>query len=47
MLLVHPVNEVIRFLPALVAVFLVGHASSDNLWWHVGAGACLSRAIRR
>jgi putative membrane protein len=37
MLLVHPVNEVIRFLPALVAVFFVGHASSDNLWWHVGA----------
>lgn len=39
MLLVHPVNEVIRFLPALVAVFFVGHASSDNLWWHVGAVA--------
>ena len=36
MLLVHPVNEVIRFLPALVAIFFVGHSSSDSIWWHAG-----------
>lgn len=39
MLLVHPVNEVIRFLPALVAVFLLGSHSGDDLWWHLLAVA--------
>ena len=36
MLLVHPVNEVVRFLPALVAIFFVGHSSSGDIWWHIG-----------
>ncbi len=35
MLLVHPVNEVVRFLPALVAIFFVGRSSSGDIWWHV------------
>jgi len=36
MLLVHPVNEVVRFLPALVAIFFVGHTSGGDFWWHAG-----------
>jgi len=37
MLLVHPVNEVVRFLPALVAVFFVGSHSGGDVWWHLVA----------
>jgi putative membrane protein len=39
MLLVHPVNELVRFLPALVAVFVVGSTSGRHDWWHVAAVA--------
>jgi putative membrane protein len=39
MLLVHPVNEVIRFFPALLAAFLIGSSSGDGGWWHVAAVA--------
>lgn len=39
MLLVHPVNEVIRFFPALIAAFLIGSSSGDGGWWHVAAVA--------
>lgn len=39
MLLVHPVNETIRFLPALVAIFFVGSRSPRDVWWHAGAVA--------
>jgi putative membrane protein len=39
MLLVHPVNEVIRFFPALLAAFLLGSSSGDGGWWHVAAVA--------
>ncbi|MGH3413774.1 MAG: PH domain-containing protein [Marmoricola sp.] len=36
MLLVHPVNELLRFLPAVVGVFVVGESSGDGgVWWHV------------
>ncbi|MET3962059.1 putative membrane protein [Marmoricola sp. OAE513] len=34
MLLVHPVNEVIRFLPFLVGVFLLGSGGEDGGPWH-------------
>ncbi len=40
MLLVHPVTELIRFLPALAAIFLFGRASGPDdgsRWWHYGA----------
>ena len=39
MLLVHPVNEVIRFFPALIAAFLIGSSSGEGGWWHVAAVA--------
>ncbi|MFL6173774.1 MAG: PH domain-containing protein [Marmoricola sp.] len=34
MLLVHPVNEVIRFLPVIIGLFLVGSGGDDNGPWH-------------
>lgn len=37
MLLVHPVNEVIRFLPVLVGVSFVGSHSTEGLLWHLVA----------
>jgi putative membrane protein len=37
MLLVHPVNEVIRFFPALIAAFLIGSSSGEGGWWHFAA----------
>lgn len=37
MLLVHPVNEVIRFFPALLAAFVIGSSSDDGGWWHFAA----------
>jgi putative membrane protein len=39
MLLVHPVNELIRFLPAVVAVFVLGTTGEGHTWWHVAAVA--------
>lgn len=39
MLLVHPVNELVRFLPALVGVFLIGQSGDGHTWWHLGAVA--------
>lgn len=36
MLLVHPIREVVRFLPALVAVFLAGSASGQDAWHYLG-----------
>lgn len=37
MVLVHPVNEVVRFLPALVGVFLIGNSTEGGGWWHIAA----------
>jgi putative membrane protein len=37
MLLVHPVREVIRFFPALVAAYVIGSSSDDGGWWHYAA----------
>ncbi|MFL6024039.1 MAG: PH domain-containing protein [Marmoricola sp.] len=34
MLLVHPVNEVIRFLPVIIGIFLVGSGGGDGGPWH-------------
>lgn len=41
MLLVHPVVELVRFLPALVGVFVVGGSVGDGepTWWQVGSVA--------
>ncbi|HEU4567931.1 MAG TPA: PH domain-containing protein [Marmoricola sp.] len=34
MLLVHPVNELVRFLPLVVGVFFLGSSTEGNTWWH-------------
>ncbi|HET6167913.1 MAG TPA: PH domain-containing protein [Marmoricola sp.] len=34
MLLVHPVNEVVRFLPVIVGIFVLGSSGEDNGPWH-------------
>nr|WP_232523228.1 PH domain-containing protein [Nocardioides sp. MAH-18] len=34
MLLVHPVRELVRFLPALFAIFVAGTAAGRTDWWH-------------
>ena len=37
MLLVHPVNEVVRFFPALLAAYVIGSSSDNGGWWHLAA----------
>ncbi len=34
MLLVHPVNEVVRFLPVIIGIFLLGSGGEDGGPWH-------------
>lgn len=34
MLLVHPVNEVIRFLPVIIGIFVLGSSGNDDGPWH-------------
>ena len=34
MLLVHPVNELVRFLPLVIGVFFLGNSAEGNEWWH-------------
>lgn len=41
MLLIHPVTEGIRFLPALVAVFIAGRTSDGHDWWQLAAVAAV------
>ena len=36
MLLVHPVAEAVRFLPALVVLFVNGRSSGRSQWWDLG-----------
>jgi putative membrane protein len=49
MLLVHPIREVLRFLPALLGVVVAGTASGgDQWWWNVlGIGAPVGLGIAR
>ncbi len=37
MLLVHPVQEAVRFLPALLVVFVTGRSNQRSPWWDVAA----------
>lgn len=30
----HPVNEVVRFLPLVIGVFFLGSSTDGNTWWH-------------
>lgn len=36
MLLLHPVQELVKFLPFVVGIFLLGNASGRTWWWQVG-----------
>ncbi len=49
MLLVHPIREVIRFLPAVIGIFLAGTASGGNEWWWqaIGIGAPVALGLAR
>ena len=33
MLLVHPVRDLVRFLPAIIGILVFGRSSSDGGWW--------------
>ncbi|MDF1602962.1 PH domain-containing protein [Nocardioides sp. YIM 152315] len=44
MLLIYPVRELVRFLPALVAIFVAGTAAGRTDWWH-GLGVAIPVAL--
>jgi putative membrane protein len=49
MLLVHPIREVMRFLPALLGLLVAGTASGGGQWWWnvVGIGAPIGLGVAR
>jgi putative membrane protein len=47
MLLVHPVRELIRFLPVLIGVFLAGTASGYDGWHLIGVGVPVALGLLR
>lgn len=48
MLLVHPVQELIRMFPALLGLLLAGHSSSGGSWWSLAAvGVLIAIGIAR
>jgi putative membrane protein len=49
MLLVHPIREVMRFLPALVGLLVAGSASGGGQWWWnvLGIGAPIALGVAR
>ena len=48
MLLVLPVRELLRFLPALIALFVAGTASGRTDWWHgLGVAVPVALGVRR
>lgn len=47
MLLVHPLRELVRFLPALLALFVVGSASSGPSWQYVGVAVPIVLGVLR
>lgn len=44
MLLVYPVRELVRFLPALIAIFVAGTAAGRTDWWH-GVGVAIPMGL--
>ena len=44
MLLIYPIRELVRFLPALLALFVAGTASGRTTWWH-GLGIAIPVAL--
>jgi putative membrane protein len=49
MLLVHPIKEVLRFLPALAGLLIAGSASGSGEWWWnvLGIGAPIALGVAR
>lgn len=47
MLLVHPIREVVRFLPALVALALAGTASGSDAWHYLGVLVPIALGVGR
>lgn len=47
MLLIHPVKELIRFLPALVAVVVAGSTGGQNWWGLLAAGGAIAFGVLR
>ncbi|MBV9830061.1 MAG: PH domain-containing protein [Marmoricola sp.] len=47
MLLVHPVNELLKFLPVLIGIFLVGSAGGNDLWQLVGVALPIVLGVMR
>lgn len=47
MLLIHPVKEVIRFLPALIAVVIAGSSGGENWWGIAGAALAVGMGVLR
>ena len=49
MLLVHPIRELIRFLPVLLGLLLAGSRSGGNEWWWnvLGIGVPIALGIAR
>jgi putative membrane protein len=49
MLLVHPIKELMRFLPALVGLLIAGSASGGGQWWWnvLGIGAPVALGVAR
>ncbi len=47
MLLVHPVNEVIRFLPFVIGVFVLGSGGDDGPWHYLGVAIPIALGLYR
>ncbi len=47
MLLVHPVNELIRFLPVLIGIFVLGSSSDGELWQLIGVAIPVTLGVMR
>ncbi len=47
MLLVHPVNELIRFLPFVIGVFVLGGGNGDNPWHYLGVAVPIALGLYR
>jgi putative membrane protein len=47
MLLVHPVNELIRFFPVLIGIFLLGSSDNGQFWELIGVGIPIALGVLR
>ena len=47
MLLVHPVNELIKFLPVLIGIFVLGSSGNGELWQLVGVAIPIGLGVLR